>query len=510
VPIIPTGKDAQGNPLCTISPAYIQLTTVPGGVGGTPIAGPPDSFGYYFFNNRRGQTTQEFRVSTTDPSWRIQFVAGGFIEHEHNHINVGSSWNEPQLTYATLGIPEQWLQGIGAAPVMQVPTNPLLDVSTRNIDITEDEQSVFADVTFAVTSKFKIEAGVRAVNYSQLYTQQYGGTVASAPAGWYGTADDGSLPTINQATGAVTKGTTGIDTNPNSTGPFPVNYAACPQHLKDAATTAQQAVFAKAGCPYQYTYNNLKETPVTPKVGASYQLTPGDMVYVTYAEGYRPGGINPFVPPVMCAADLAAQGLTQSPGVYQSDYVKSTEVGGKFRLFNGQAQINAAAFHIEWDNVQFVDNLAYDRAVYSKTSYGPPRSDGKPPVILVNKGDSLGVPEWTANAGLQYDTQIMQFPVYGRVDYAYTGKYQRQTTAGTVAYGNVATSVVPNYINGNETHIMNARVGMYYKDLEIAGYVKNLFNSDEWINKTEGTTQFGFSGNKVVPRLIGVQMNYRF
>ena len=34
--------------------------------------------------------------------------------------------------------------------------------------------------------------------------------------------------------------------------------------------------------------------------------------------------------------------------------MKSTEVGGKFRLFNGQAQINASAFHIDWDNVQFV------------------------------------------------------------------------------------------------------------------------------------------------------------
>jgi hypothetical protein len=51
---------------------------------------------------------------------------------------------------------------------------------------------------------------------------------------------------------------------------------------------------------------------------------------------------------------------------------------------------------------------------------------------------------------------------------------------------------------------------MYWKDLEIAGYVKNLFNSQEWINKSEGTTQYGFSGNKVTPRIIGVQMNYRF
>ena len=46
--------------------------------------------------------------------------------------------------------------------------------------------------------------------------------------------------------------------------------------------------------------------------------------------------------------------------------------------------------------------------------------------------------------------------------------------------------------------------------MEIAGYVKNLFNSQEWINKTEGNQQFGFTGNKLTPRVIGVQMNYRF
>jgi outer membrane receptor protein involved in Fe transport len=51
---------------------------------------------------------------------------------------------------------------------------------------------------------------------------------------------------------------------------------------------------------------------------------------------------------------------------------------------------------------------------------------------------------------------------------------------------------------------------MYYKDLEIAGYVKNLFDSHEWINLGEGTTSYGFGGNTVVPRVIGVQMNYRF
>src|SRR6202020_678717 len=56
---------------------------------------------------------------------------------------------------------------------------------------------------------------------------------------------------------------------------------------------------------------------------------------------------------VQCAQDLANLG-GKPPLTYQHDTVKSTELGGKFRLFDGQMQINAAAFHIDWQNVQFV------------------------------------------------------------------------------------------------------------------------------------------------------------
>jgi outer membrane receptor protein involved in Fe transport len=519
---------------CTVSLPWIPQTWTGQGTS----MGPSNTFGYYLFNNRRGQTTQEFRVSTTDPSWRLQFVLGGFIEHAHNHINVGSNWNESIITQQVLGVPEQWFQGTLPAPILQIPGQNLVDASTRNIDILEDEQSVFGEFTFAVTDKFKITAGVRAVNYNQTFLQIYGGTVASAPSGWFGSTSSGVTAVTGQSTYQIA-GAAGIETNPNSLAAFPVNYAACPQQItaKNVSAAAQTG-YAQAGCPYQYTYTKLTENPITPKVGASYQLTTNDMVYVTYAEGYRPGGINPFVPPVMCATDLANLGLTASPATYNSDHVKSLEGGGKFRLFNGQAQVNVAGFHILWDNVQFVEslptcafsytanaataasdggeiqftgrshgftlnaNVAYDNARYTQTTYAPGTTKK-----LVNAGDNLGVPDWTANVGLQYDTRVMEYPVYARVDYAYTGKYMRTTSAGTNSFN---TSVTPNYINGNETHQMNARVGVYYKELEIAGYVTNLFNSQEWINKTEGLNTYNFSGTKLQPRTIGLQMNYRF
>ena len=527
---------------CQVAPQFLELGSTPGVAVNGSGTGPANVFGYYFFNNRRNQTTQEFRVSTTDPSWRLQFVAGVYLEHEHNHVNVGSSWNENAVALQTRGYNEAWFSGgeMGV-PALQTPGNNMVDVSTRNINILEDEQSAFGEASFAVTDKLKITAGVRVTNYVQNFTQQYGGNVAGAPSGFLGTSDTGvTSPTV--VNGVVTA-LAGTETNPNSTTPFPTNFAACPSNVGLAATTAAQIAFAAAGCPYQYTEVKLKENPITPKVGASYQLTPGDMLYVTYAEGERPGGINPPAPPIMCASDFANLGITESPSIYQHDTVKSTEVGGKFRLFNGQAQVNAAAFHIEWDGVQFVEslplcafsfianaataasdgaeltltgrthgftingNLAYDDARYTANAYGPLNPTTGVRALLVNKGDNLGIPDWTANIGVQYDTRIAEFPAYGRLDYAYTGKYMRATSAGTASF--LATQT-PDYINGNETHTMNGRVGIYYNSLEIAGYVKNIFNDQSWINKSYGTGAYYYSGTKAQPRLIGVQMNYRF
>jgi outer membrane receptor protein involved in Fe transport len=511
---------------CTLAIQYLQLPaagTMYAGQQGNQVAGPANVFGYYLYNNRRGQTTQEFRVSTTDPSWKLQFVAGAFIEHEHNHVNVGSNWNENLIAQQIRGTNEAYFSGgVMGAPVMQVPGNPLIDVSTRNIDITEDEQSAFGEVNYNVTDKFKLTAGVRITNYTQQFLQTYGGNVAGAPSGWVGSP------------------TTGVVTDPNSTSAFPTNYAACPSTPSAAALgTAAGTAVAVAGCPYQYSATTLREHPITPKVGASYQLAPGQLLYVTYAEGQRPGGINPPAPPVQCAADFANLGITATPQTYQHDTVKSTELGGKFRLFGGRAQINASAFHIDWDNVQFVvnlpqcafsyianaataasdgaelqatgrlgdftinGNLGYDNARYTATVKNLAGT------VLANKGDNLGAPDWTANLGVQYDTQIGAFPAYARMDYTYTGKYMRITGPGSATYTS-ALAFAPNYINGNETHVMNARVGMYYKSLEIAGYVKNLFDSREWVNLNQGVGNYYFTGNTVQPRTIGLQMNYRF
>ncbi len=504
----------QGLNTCTINPQYTQ----PDGT-----VGPANTHYYYLFNNRRGQVTQEFRVSTIDPSSRLQFVAGLFVEHENNHVNVGSNWNQFVFANIIRGTDDGYAGGGSTeVPFQLTPGNNAVDLSGRNIDILEDELSGFGEASFQVTSKLKITAGLRATSYQQKYSQIAGGVVIGAPNGFVGTSDTGA-----------------IETNPKSLTPFPTNYAACPTDPYSAAGAAG-IPYAAAGCPYQYSAGLLKENPITPKLGASYQLNASDLLYVTYAEGQRPGGINPPVPPVPCAGDIAILGTTSL--TYQHDSVKSTEVGGKFRLFDGQAQVNASAFHIAWDNVQFVvpfvscsfsyvanaataasdgaeiqatgrwngftvnTNIAYDKAQYTATVKGP-FVPGKTQATLVFKGDPLGVPDVTANMGVQYDWHTLDFPSYARLDAAYSSRYKRGTSPGTSSFDVTRT---PNYINGDSTLAINGRIGAYYKDLEIAFYVKNLANEQHWLTQNQAVSTYWIAGIIETPRVIGMQMNYRF
>ena len=501
---------------CTINPQYTQ----PNGT-----VGPADTHYYYLFNNRRGQVTQEFRISTIDPASRLQFVAGAFIEHANNHVNVGSNWNQFVFADRIRGMNNGYTGGGSAEVPFQLnPGNAVVDLSGRHIDILEDEISGFGEASFAVTSKLKVTAGLRVSQYQQRYSQMAGGVVIGAPAGWVGVSSSGP-------------GT--IETNPKSLTAFPQNYAACPNKPEDAAGDKGLA-YAKAGCPYQYSIGLLKEKPITPKLGASYQLNATDLLYVTYAEGQRPGGVNPPVPAVSCAGDIAILGTTSL--TYDHDQVKSAEIGGKFRLFDGQMQVNAAAFHIDWQNVQFVvpfvscsfsyvanaasaasdgvemqvtgrvggftvnTNIAYDKAAYTATVKGP-LVPGKTQATLVFKGDPLGVPDVTANLGVQYDWHTFDIPAYARVDTAYASRYKRGTSEGTSSFAAVRT---PNFINGDSTLAINARVGIYYKDLEIAAYVKNLANEQHWLNQQQDVSTYWLKGLIETPRIIGMQMNYRF
>ncbi len=103
-----------------------------------------------------------------------------------------------------------------------------------------------------------------------------------------------------------------------------------------------------------------QQTVVDPKYGLNFQLDENNLVYVSAAKGDRIGGVNP--PPYdfpVCIAALAALGYSNTTALstYTGDSLWSYEIGSKNRLLDGRLQMQASAFHINWNDVQQLLNV---------------------------------------------------------------------------------------------------------------------------------------------------------
>ncbi|MEQ9003575.1 MAG: TonB-dependent receptor [Pseudomonadales bacterium] len=85
--------------------------------------------------------------------------------------------------------------------------------------------------------------------------------------------------------------------------------------------------------------SKFKDDDRTFKVNLSYQINDDAMVYVTWSEGYRPGGVNRVT---------TALGET-----YQQDFVTNWEAGWKATLLDSRVRFNGAIYFMEWDDFQF-------------------------------------------------------------------------------------------------------------------------------------------------------------
>ena len=473
------------------------------------LPGMPDIYGYYYYTNHRNGITEELRFNSTNTGAPFQWVSGLYYSNTGIHVHGSANWNENDVSTFLRGAPEAFFLGATPLPAFNDPTQTVMnDVSDREVILKETELAAFGEASYNFTDQLKLTVGARATRYTQRFDQIYGGAVAGAPPGYVGSA--GGAPG-------------GIVTNPNSVSAFPTDRAGCP-------TSAQ--------CPLQYTTLNTSESPFTPKVGLSYQRTQNELYYVTYSEGFRVGGVNPPVPPLQCASDLAQLGLTATPTTYDSDRVKSYEGGAKLRLFDGRAQINSSVYQIDWNNIQFNlplrgcgfgflanaanarsqgfdsqitgrvgpmtlnANIAYTKAEYTKDLHAVATNNNS--ALLIRKGDNVGVPDWVIALGAQYNhTFANKYDFYARADYQYTGKYDRTTGVGTTSYNFY-------YHDGDVTRNINARVGVNIDKLEVAVFAQNLTNSQDYQNLNLGVNSNVFTATSFKPRTIGVQMNYRY
>jgi len=91
------------------------------------------------------------------------------------------------------------------------------------------------------------------------------------------------------------------------------------------------------GSPCTNLDDSVSEDGTVPKVNLTYRFDDARLVYATYSEGFRPGGINRngTVPP------------------YESDYLKNYELGWKTTWADNRLRLNGAVFLEDWEDIQY-------------------------------------------------------------------------------------------------------------------------------------------------------------
>ncbi len=310
--------------------------------------------------------------------------------------------------------------------------------------------------------------------------------------------------------------------------------------VKTSAEGYQRGLAVGGGPTIVDAPSSSSETGTNPKVQIDYRITPDHMVYALAAKGFRPGGLVPSVPAgdptpgaaLNCLENLQAINPNLSLDAtrrFKSDSLWNYELGTKTTWLENRLTVNAAAFFIKWKDIQqqillgcgfqyranagaaeskgaevevrgraterldFSAGLGYQRAKITEASFTSPQQVGSP---------VYQVPEWTANAGVNYAMPInATWKLVSGVDFSYIGK----SFSGN--NNPVDPRERPSY------NLVNARIALSRGPLEFAIVGKNL--SDERANLGDSRSIAAETPGRPrlfvnQPRTIGVEVRASF
>jgi len=297
---------------------------------------------------------------------------------------------------------------------------------------------------------------------------------------------------------------------------------------------------------------------VSPRLALSYDLSDEATVYATISRGYKAGGFS-----------LGRNGADNSAinEVFDPEVLTNYEVGVKSELFDGRARFNAAAFLLDWKdlqletffflvpgdattNVELTINVQKARATGLEAELAAvltenltltggigvidteilsddvARLSGN---IFVNlKGQPLPrAPEITFSMAADYAFTLDRWDGWARLEYIYKDS-QFSTiedvtylqSSGVTIFSDPLTQMnpiaqVPSRSDGfpfrtPEVDIFNLRAGVHLNECwEVVAYVENLTDEAYFTGTGEN---FGFSGFRLRPhpRIWGAKVNYKF
>jgi iron complex outermembrane receptor protein len=262
-------------------------------------------------------------------------------------------------------------------------------------------------------------------------------------------------------------------------------------------------------------------TATTPKVSISYDISNDATVYADASKGYRIGG---YIVPIdlttgLCPASLAAVGISNPQLSYKPDSLWSYELGAKTDWADKRLSVNAAAYYVDWKNVQQTFALScgslFTANFGDAVSYGGELEILAKPVrglllsleagathatltsVAPNVGATVGehllnTPAWTATAGSEYRwTLATHRSAFIRGDYDWIGPSHGSYNPTDPAFD------YPSYST------LNASAGVDLANVTLSVYAKNLANDQRIIQRV--AIELLEDAYVPRPRTIGIQ-----
>lgn len=257
--------------------------------------------------------------------------------------------------------------------------------------------------------------------------------------------------------------------------------------------------------------NRGKENDFSPRIALNYNYGDGS-IYAQASRGFRLGQTN--FPIISLPTD-------DVPTFFQSDSIWNYEIGAKTRWADGRFLLNAAAYYIDWRDIQltrtagtgfsFIDNAGKARIFgfeLEAVAYLSPNTiwTGNFGYIngeltqnvptVANDGTRLpGSPEFTFSTSLQQNFKLGDNDAFARVDYLYYGPYD-----------DVFVLTGRPLENGDYSRL-DLRAGVMVGAFDISVFATNLLDARPILTRAN---TFGEDKTTIRPRTFGASVGFKF
>ena len=387
--------------------------------------------------------TQEIRL-TSAGSDVFEWLGGLYFTHEHSV--KPEAFGDPFSTLTNIPVPYASLPPDAQPGAGGLFTDILHDTFT--------EYAGYGDLTYHVTSRFKILGGVRVTSDSETGVTPYSGRLNG--------------PTYT-AVGSSTS--------------HPVTYVVSPSFDFDRNTMiyARVATGFRPGGP-------TGDAPTNLQAGAPVSYRPDTLT--NYEVGYK--------------AQFPEQRMTIDVSAFDIEWKNIqvlTEIGGFFDTGNGaSARSDGAELAWTWKPVMSLSLAANAAYTDARLTEDAPAIGGKSGDVLPN------VPKFTANVSADYDFSITaDTSGFAGGSFQYIGARSIDFVSGTPA--GYVRPVMPEYST------FNLRAGLIAGGLTVEAYIKNVGNT-YGITRLVSEVRDGYDGPLgaavIPPRTVGLSVSTKF